>query len=458
MRDLLYRFLDRRKYLFKVIVILSLVFLSSFTAALLPQLINPHILEQYLGRFEDEINPGQYYPDIELYGSTKDPSFINTFNQSVEQASLKTYGIYQPNNTYLYVRDYAIFNSTYGSETPSSVALYGISTDLYNQLRFISSNSSLVSGAILLTELTNLSSTNFLFYLRNNAVSLQPNKILAIDSFKSNFPQLYFDIEGEISEHTNPNPDIRPWKPCFFLQIDEFITLYDDIIISDMWDTYHLEGSLFFNQEQQEIIHWSIDREIQLDNFEENLLENLQIISPSTKLQFLNIHITTDGELINIIYSFVRGLQLVIWGLSVILVIISLAKIQNSNENKEFRILLSGQKWAKRLVNFVLEDLLVVVISAVFGLGFTFLLTKLQLLFGLTIELDKSSFIELGIIVAVIFTINFAIYVDFDFYLRRKIFKQSLEYTYRPFSLIPKYLYFLPLLLVMLVLWLLNRN
>ncbi|MGC9778187.1 MAG: hypothetical protein HZR80_02985 [Candidatus Heimdallarchaeota archaeon] len=458
MWDLLYRFLDRRKYLFKVIIILSLIFLSSFTVALLPQLINPHILAKYLGNIEAKIDPGYYYPDIELYGRTDDPSFINTFNQSVKRASLETYDIYQPNISYLYASEFANYlNTSYGNETPSSVVLYGVSTSLYTQLRFYSSNNSLSTGAILLTELDNVSSSTFVFSIRENNASLQPNKILTIKSFKAHFPELYFDIEYENSEHSHPNPDIITWKPCFFLQIEEFITLFDAYITRST-NPYFLYGSLRFEKEQQDIIYWTIDAKLKINSFEKILLVDVQNISPSTDLNFENIYNTGDEVLINIVYSFVRGLQLTIWGLSVILVIISLAKIQNSNENKEFRILLAGQKWIKRLVNFILEDLFIVVVSAGIGLALTYLLTKIQLIFGLTIELDRSIIIGYGLIVIILFTIIFAIYIDFDLYLRRKIYKQSLNEIYKPFNLIPKYLYPVPFLLIVLVLWLLNRN
>ncbi|NHJ40762.1 MAG: hypothetical protein FK731_12085, partial [Asgard group archaeon] len=456
MRDLLYRFLDRRKYLFKLIIILSLVFLSSFTVALLPQLINPHILANYLGDVESEIDPGYYYPDIELYGETYDPGFINMFNQSIERASLETYGIYKPNITYLYVQEFAYFNLTYGNETPLTVTLFGLSTYLYNQLRFFCSNSSLFSGAILLTELTNVSTT-FEFTLRENTTSLQPNKILTIESFKTHFPQLYFDIEYDITEHIYPDPNILIWRPCFFLHIDEFITLFDDIISSHYYP-YQLRGSLRFEVEQQEIIYWSIDAPAKLEKFEEALLVDVQITSPSTELSFSRIHGTGDEDLVYIIYSFVRGLQLTIWGLSVILVVISVTKIQNSIESKELRILLSGQRWIYRLTNFLLEDLIIVTVSIGFGLVLTFILTKIQLLFGLTIGLDSSIILEFGIIAIISFLIIFILNIDFDFYLRRKIYKQSLEETYKPFNLFKKYLYPVPFLIIALILWLLNRN
>lgn len=91
MRELYYRLLGRRNYLLKAILITGLLLLGSFIIVLLPQLISPHILSTYLEGSSGgniEIHQAEYFAlDIELYGSSYDPSFIDDFNQTAQTAS-----------------------------------------------------------------------------------------------------------------------------------------------------------------------------------------------------------------------------------------------------------------------------------------------------------------------------------------------------------------------------------
>lgn len=458
-----YELLSKRKLLFKVIIIICLVSLTSFVVALLPQLINPHILSKHLSGLsgDNEISAKEnIYPDIDFHGHTKNPSFIDDFNQTVEKASLDVFGIVQLKNLNLYTLESAIYlNKTPVDSSYNRAVLVGISTSLYNSLKAFSTDNISSSGAMLLTEFENETLSTYQISVNEKNTTVCPNKIITYDNFNSNFPYFSYDFMYEIS-YWPTGAYNTCYYPCFFFQIDEYIAHFDDLIIQNnkYYDHYNLNGYLKFEEYQAEIVAWSIDSKKLLENFQTEIQINIQILEPSAELSFLNVYIWSNNELVGIIYSFIHGLQITIWCFSLFIIVIAIGKMQDINRNKKLRILFSGQKWTKRLICLFLESFLSVVLGVGFALLLIYPFLQFQSLFNMELVLTQANIIDFSIVSIALFGIIFAVFLDYEFYLHRLIYKQSEEERYKPFRKVPKYLYLVLILLVFLVLWLVNRN
>ena len=245
MKGFYYDLLGKRKLLFKVIIIIGLVSLTSFVVALLPQLINPHVLSKHLsGLYSDsEISAKEnIYPDIEFHGHTNNPSFINNFNKTVEKASLDVFGIVQLKTLNLYTSEKALYlNNTPVDPYYDRVVLVGISTLFYNSLKAFSTDNVSSSGAMLLTEFENETLSTSLISVKEKNTTVCPNKIITYDNFNSNFPYFSNNFMFEISYW--PNAYNTCYYPCFFFQIDEYIARFDDSITQND-EYYYLNGYL----------------------------------------------------------------------------------------------------------------------------------------------------------------------------------------------------------------------
>ena len=447
----------------KTILILTLLALSSFVVVLLPQLINPHILSKHLSGFssgaEEEISTREYFfPDAELMGHTNKPLLINNFNQTVKQASLDVYGVYLPTSLALYVNEYAKWlNETPINPAYAQVSLIGVSTNIYNSLRIFSSDNDSTSGAIHLTELSNTSLSSYSIEVRNQNTSITANKVLTIANLTDHLPYLAHNVLSQISYWPDEFGREAHYYPCFILKIDEFIAQFESFMLQSS-NSYYLRGFLEFEEYQKEIMGWTLNAPKLLDSFEKELKASILLQDSTAKFQILNLFLNADDVIVSIAHSFIRGLQFTIWTISIILAVITIGKIQNITTDKELRVLLSGKKWFSRIIHLFSESMLLAIGGSGIALLLLYPLLQLQSLFGVEINLTKTNALSFSIVGLISLSVVFVTFVDFEFYLRRVLYKESKEKFYKPFSKVPKFLYGIFLPLIFLFLWIYSRN
>ncbi len=453
MRGLFYRLLGRRKLLLKSVLILSLITLASFVVALLPQLANPHILGKYLSNLtsgaiyiEEQAPP---YFDFEVSGQTNTPAFIENFDQMLEKSSTKTFGVFLPESYNLFIKEFVVItNETITNETTTGGFIVGISNDLYDLLKNHSTNNNTSTGAIILSQYQNDTLGTYSIKFREQNTTLTVNKKINYESFDSIFPFVNYYLTKIESNQ----------QRFFFIQIDELITLFDDIVKDSDEPYYELMGYISFKEYQRDIIYWSIDSPKLIEDFQQELIANIQQQNPSNYISFQFDYFVENAMFVNIVFSFIRGLQLLIWGIAFILGISTVAKIQKINRDQELRIIFAGQKWFKRIVNLFTESLLIIITSVSFALVIIYPFIKFQSAFKITLALNKSIILEFILIPVILLLTLFATYLDFEFYLRRIIRSRSKNQQYKPFAKIPMYVKLILPLLIVLILWLLNRN
>ena len=457
MKELYYRLLGRRKYLLKAALITSLILLVSFITVLLPQLISPHILSKHLGGLTGgniEIQQDEdFFSDIVLSGGSNDPTFIDEFNQTVEAASKKVYGMYQPKNQELFADISAkSWNETYGKYNITKVSMIGLSTKLFESVRTYSNNSLPSADVLLLTDQLNETFNWFNVSIKGVNTTIQHDDAISIEVFQEHFPYISHILIQKITlEHGYNNISILP---CFLYQIDDYVARFDPFIQNDY--DYGIKGFINFEEEQQEVMSWSIDANVKLTKFEEEIRKSVVSVSSSTHIEFLNVHLSADEILINIVYSFIRGLQITFWGFGIILTCLIFAKIQVKNKEKEQRALIAGQSWTKRLGNLAVESILTSIGGTGLALAAFYPIVMLQKVFNIDLTINLRTFLEIGIIVFVLMVTIFIVYIDFERYLRRTMKKP--EDDYKLFRTIPKYLYPIPFVFVLLLVWIMNRN
>jgi len=372
---------------------------------------------------------------------------INNFNQTVKQASLDIYGVYLPKSLALYVNEYANWlNETPINPAYAKVSLIGVSTNTYNSLRIFSSDNDSTSGAIHLTELSNTSLSSYSIEIGNQNTSITANKVLTIANLTDHLPYLAHNILTQISYWTGVTGSETNYYPCFILKIDEFIAQFESFMLLSS-DSYSLRGFLEFEEYQKEIMGWTLNAPKLIGSFEKELKASILLQDSTAKFQILNFNLNADDIIVSIAHSFIRGLQFTIWTISIILAVITIGKIQNINTDKELRVLLSGKK-----------SLLLAIGGSGIALLLLYPLLQLQSLFGVEINLTKTNALSFSIIGLISLSVVFATFVDFEFYLRRVLYKESREKFYKPFSKVPKFLYVIFLPLIFLFLWIFSKN
>ncbi|MBN1328517.1 MAG: hypothetical protein JXA54_03490 [Candidatus Heimdallarchaeota archaeon] len=453
MKELSYRILGRKKHILKAILITSLILIISFIIVLLPQLISPHILSKYLNGLSGgnvEIKNDEIVSlDIGIYGASNDPSFIDNFSQIVEASSEKIYGIYQPKSLNLFALGEALYlNETYGNQTPSYVSLVGLSSNFFEAIKPYTENHNPVADVIFLTNLQYESFNCFNVSINGLNTTINYDDVIFVETFTEYFPYSSKLLLPIITY----NSDNNSMFPCFLYKIDDFIARYDPYMQYEN-NEYMIYGYICFDEEQQEIIAWTIDAKSKMNNFKTEIIETIQNYNPSTMIEF-DVNIYGDENLINIVYSFIRGLQITFWSIGIIVICLAVSKIQE--KNKEQRALIAGQKWHKRVRHLLIESILTGGGGAILAFVVIYPFVKMQVLFNIDLTINIMTILWFGIITLTFIVSIFIVYLDYEYYLRRTLIKP--EENYKLFKKIPKYLYIIPFGLIILLIWLLNRN
>lgn len=456
MRTVLYHLLAKRKLLLKTIIIIGLLSLIILTFLFPTQLAAPHIIRKHFNWrsnpikiSEDLQNSDLSGPDFMFKSFSIDTTFITDFNQICKEASLKIYDIYQP----LSLGCFGIERVTTANQTIEEWVVFGINAEIYTEL-VSATNSSLENVPILVTDQT------------------VPCGLYRFNSSKIGNFSLVIDYNLQTSKLQEKLPsfscflDKHPYKPInksrmIFVPHENFQTIFEI-------DSYAFMGYIKFTSYQEDFLYWSLDAPRKLRMFEENLCQNLLAKEPSINCysfchSIIDKHGLAESNflIVNIIYSFIHALQLIIWGLSGTIIFLTLTKMQQNNKNKEFQMLIAGKNFGIRLLTILVEDFLVVVGTSVIAYSLLWPFVKLQsLFFNLPFDFyNKNIKLALIILPVCLFLGLLIIYLDFEFHLRRALKNgQTESEDYQPFAKIPRYIRYQIILVFAFLMWLLNRS
>ncbi len=458
----LYRILEKRKFLLKVILLLGLISISSLVFIFPSQLSNPHILSKYFENyvnngiisidegnldFEEE-SDGPMFDYILDHGHANSPQFIEDYSQILNECSTNTFGIFDPQSFSLMSYDYISVNNF--TENKGRKVL-GVNTNQYNEINTLT-NESTSDGAIIFSYDNNvtLGSYNVSYYEQN--ASLAIGKYILAEDFQQNFPYLNdYLVHG--SKGTNLTQII-------LLTINDFVAFFEPLIESQ-FSLYLFEGYIKFSKYQQEIIYWSINSVSLINKFKEDIIASIQSVESSFVTNDFNDNLNLAQEnafIVNVVFSFIRAIQLLIWILSGTIVVFAIAKMQRSNVEKEVKTIFAGTSWLKRISSLTLESLLITTGSSAFAYLFIWPFIKMQLLFGISLSFDRPVILGISIYPAILFLLIFIVNLDFEFHLRRLIKSGLSSEEYKPFSKIPIYIKFMGIILILLLVYVLNRT
>ncbi len=454
MRVVLYHLLAKHKLLLKTIIIIGLLSLTILAFLFPAQLASPHIIRKYF-QISQPIYIGEDLQDIYLSGPdfmftcpVENLSFINDFNQICKETSLSIYDIYQP----LSIGSFCIEEITTANKSAEKWSIFGINKEIYSEL-VSSTNSSLDNVPILITK---QSTPCGLFSFNSNKIG-NFNLTINHNLLSSDLPDKLPSFNGFLEK--------RPYSPIneshmIFIPNNSFQTIFQI-------NEFLFQGYIKFSSYQEDILYWSLDAPKKIKMFKENLYQNLQAKEPSVSYYFYQTIYDKEwlaennAIIVNIIYSFIHALQLIIWGLSGTIIFLTLIKMQQSNKNKEFQMLLAGKKFRTRLLMILSENFLIVTGSSVIAYGLFWPFVKLQsLLFNFPFDFyNKNVRLALIAFPVCLFFGLLIIYLDFEFHLRRTLNNgQTESEDYHPFTKIPRYIRYQIILVFIFLIWLLNRS
>ncbi|HUU78770.1 MAG TPA: hypothetical protein VMX55_10515 [candidate division Zixibacteria bacterium] len=454
MKAILYHILAKRKLLFKTIVIIGLLSLIILTFLFPSQLATPHIISKYF-KISNPITVNENLQDIYLSSpdfifssSAENITFIANINQICKEASFKVYNIYQP----LSVGCFGIEDVITANHTTEEWTIFGINTEIYSEL-VSATNSSLNNLPILITDqilpcgLYRFNSSK----IGNFSLNISYN--LLISKLKEKLSSFYGFLENQPYRTINKSRMI-------FIPHKSFQTIFEI-------DRNAFMGYIKFTSYQEDFLYWSLDAPRKIKIFKDDLYQGLQTKEPSISFAFYQtiwdkVALAENSVLIvNIIYSFIHALQLIIWGLSGTIIFLALIKMQQSNENKEFQMLIAGKGFGVRLFIILLEDFLVVGGATIIAYSLIWPFLKLQsLFFNFPFNFsDKNIKFALIFFPVCLFLGLLIIYLDFEFHLQRVLKNSQKESeNYQPFAKIPKYVRYQIILILVFLMWLLNRS
>jgi len=449
------RLKGRSKYIFKIILIVSLVTFSSIIFTLTPQLASPHILGKYLKNFgvgiksiesTEEMNDlTRISFDITFNGKSTIISHLENFTQILEIASMNAFDIFDPLSFEYFAYEFVTINTT------QNALLVGVNNNVYCKLSELSQNYSLESA--ILVNIFDNSSLEFGIHSINirDSISIVPIQAnVSKNLFLQEYPFLFAYLnKTSISDF-------------LFLSLNRFRDLYDSIIMSSSIPYYTSEGFFIFNETQKEIVYWSLNSVENIYSFEEELLAGFKAYEPSAEIKISISTIDTaeqNSYIVNIAHSFIRGIQLLAWTISLIILIISINKIQRLMKEKEIRILLAGQSWKTRITAIVIESSIILISSLIISSIVFLPFIKFQLLFNILLTLTNKAIVDLCIFSSILFVTIITTFIEYEVYLRKlTTSKISTLSEYKPLNLVPLWLKILLSLLLLSSLFLLNRK
>ncbi len=459
MKTMLYHLFAKRKVLLKTIIIIGLLSLIILTFLFPAQIATPHIIRKHFNWGgnpiiigEDLQNSGLNNPDFMYHFKVNNIAFITEINQICKEASLKIYDLYQPSSIGCFSIEHVIITN----QTLEDWTVFGINTELYTEL-VSTLNSSFDNVPILVT---NHSITTGLYEFNSSKIgnfSITINHNIQTLDLQEKLPSFNSYI-NELNKYSD-NPINK--SRMIFIPHESFQTIFKI-------DIFLIKGYIEFTTYQEDILYWSLDAPRKLRLFKESLCQEFHAKEQSINYLLLYQSIIykeglveSNVLIVNIIYSFIHAIQLIIWGLSGALIFLILIKMQQNNKDKEFQMLLAGKNFLTRISTIVLENILIVTGVSVIAYGLLLPFIKLQaLIFNFPFDFynENIKFALIFFPIALFFSL-LIIYLDFELHLRKSLKNGQIDSeTYQPFAKIPKYIRYQIFLVFVFLLWLLNRS
>lgn len=456
--------IESQKYqLIGITLIISLIFVSSCYFILLPQIVNPSILGKFFSSFQDEkiLVYGVSNEDLSINrtdfifsGKSKSLSFLQSFPSILEEASYTSFNAFEPLSQSLFAYD---FIQTYDE---NMTVLLGIDSEFFENLLNISIEGGITGDAILLKlntdDTANLGETNITI---NESVVKEINvtNILDKDTFIQKLPYFArFLIEGYRVHYFT---DVYR-----FILINEqrYVELYNSFIETDS-SYYTLLGLLSLTKNGYYKIVWSRNSYEKVESFQIEINRHISYLDEFASINIDSSPIIQDIEnnssLVDIAYSYIRGIQLVFWSLSMIILIQAINKKQLVARDKELRFILSGRGWMKRSFDIIVETSIITIAGVCIGYPVLCLLTLVQNQISSAFIFIPINFVEFIIIFSTIYLVTLLVFFTHELFLRKILMgKFDSKSGNLLLKALPRTIRLLSLIALILVLWLMNKE
>jgi hypothetical protein len=455
MKLLFNRINSRRKHIVKLVLIVGLILFSSVFISIISQLIEPYILRRHFENYrigivniEQNTNQstqtaGDY--DFSLFGQANSIEHINTFESCLMNSSLRIYDLYEPDSFNYYSLSRAYINET------KLTKILGFSDSFYDHLLSIREDNTTIDNEVIVVNLNQsalLSLGNVTIKIDDQYGNVNITDKISVNNYLSNLP-----ILNELINESNLNY-------LLFLRSSDYTYLWENVL--NFSHEIHVEGFVKFSENQRDIMYWSLNSQKRINKFIDELHTSLISIESSLILIVSNKgeYILEDNHfLVQIIHSFIRGLQIIIWGFSILITVISINKIQRLNKEHEINTLLAGTNWSKRIIHLIAESFTITLFSLLFSMILLYPILKFQSLFAIDFIFNFSLLRDYGIITSILFLVIFIVFLDYELYLRKVISnKTTMNIKYQPLFVIPLYGKIICSGILILFFWLLNRN
>ncbi len=450
MKIFFYQLKNQKKDVLIVSLIMSLLLLASFSSIFLPQLVSPTILSNSISKIlnssEDIEASNNNLVDFSINAKCSAIAPINQFNVVLETSSNKIFGLFDP-------IDFQLFASkpfTLNNDSAKRLLVLGVTEGFFSNLTKTLFNSTYSAGSFLMTKELGLMGGNYNLTFSNHYVSqnisVQVFDVVKEDEFQKSYSNLCFFLNN-----------YQFYERYLFVSINDFVSIINQLPLD--YQLFSSIGYINFSNHQEDIMYWSINSESMINDFKSEIVSQLSALDTSIIIHnFIDNFSTENIVFVSMVYSLIRVLQVIIWSVSIVLAILNIFKVQRKRENQELYDLISGRTWIERISGLFLLSLFIVSIGIIISLIFVFPFVYLQKLFNISLEMNNKTIVGFSIVSAGAFTAIFSTYLDFEFYIRRKIRKGFSSEEYKVFSKVPRIIKLLSLVGIVLVIWLMNKT
>ncbi|HUT79812.1 MAG TPA: hypothetical protein VMZ29_01310 [Candidatus Bathyarchaeia archaeon] len=453
---ILLRLNTRKRMLVRSVLILSLISLASIFFLFLPQLVSPPILMKYLNNYvngqindieNSAINSTDYHPkyDFTFNFQTNTLEIINSYSSILEGVSKDVWGMFDPLSYSLHAETEGILNLT------QECYLLCINDTLFETIytNCTPNINPLSDQDILLLNLedsANFTAEQYPIILNGESENLTITYVVNSEQFQIYKPYLNVYLKND------------NYKIAILFRTIAYEILWQKT--HGISEPYQFESYNIFTDYQKAFIYWSQDSVSLIEKFKSQLNMKFQEIDSSIDLSFsFNYLYEENIFLVEYLYVFVRGLQLIVWGISLFILLRTINKLQKVNKDQELREILAGWTWKKRLSALFLDSFLITITSLVISSLLFYPLMLFQRLLDISLSLDNDILIGGSILVSIQLLLTFFVFLDYEIYLRQIVIgKQTISNKYKPLMSIPLYGKILLSLPIITLLWVFNRN
>jgi hypothetical protein len=451
----------RRKLLAKKSLLLSFIMLFCVSSLFISQFTPPSILRKYFYRFgiggdmivslEYDEGLDRLGEDFEIIGHSESFALVSAFPDIVESSSIEIYGCYSP----LFVGGLSILDTIINSTTNYERKMIVVDSTLFSDLRSSSNQTSSTGGIQLVTENQSIAFGEYNFTgsagRSFNGTTIIDN-FIDIDTLNLEFPILSDYLTS--LQNFNLSKVIFQEVAGFSAQI---------LFESSSWSiVIPLNFVVKFAPQQQDIVYWSIDSTKKYTQLQSKIISSLSESDDSLSKNLFICNklfiLQQNAPFINLVHSFIRSIQLIIWLVAIYLIVQLFKKSLNLEKDQELRALFAGTNWFSRTTKIVVESMSIIIVGAIpsiiLSIPFVWVQTRL---FPITFFWTREIIVGIGSVVGIIFLLVTAIKIDFEFHLRRLLKGLNTE-SYKPFTAIPQIGKLLAGLSLLLPIWFLNKT